>query len=188
MSPSRLFPALVLAAAVAASGSVLAAEPEAVATAAAAGAPPSVGEQIDNYLKTSPAAALPRDGASGVISGSEEPRKVHGVVDVTVGTGGYRSAYVRSDIPVGKSATVSIAVEDTQLGNRFGGHYGGQFAPGSRQSFALGLRFDDAALDPSGQRCRQAVGEDGIGMRRDPRIDGERLGSCPGTGAPPYPQ
>src|SRR5437879_7009894 len=169
MTPShRLLSTLILAAGFVASGPVLAAEPEAVATAAAAGAPPSVAEQIDNYLKTSPAAALPRDGASGVISGSEEPRKVHGVVDVTVGTGGYRSAYVRSDIPVGKSATVSIAVEDTQLGNRFGGHYGGQFAPGSRQRFALGLRFDDDALDPSGQRCRQAAGGDGIGMPRAP--------------------
>ncbi|MDB5427361.1 MAG: hypothetical protein JWR47_1933 [Phenylobacterium sp.] len=185
LSP-RLLPALILAAAFAASGPVLAAEPEAVATAAAAGAPPSVAEQIDNYLKTSPAAALPKDGASGVISGSEEPRKVHGVADVSVGTGGYRSAYVRSDFPVGKTGTVSIAVEDTQFGNRFGGRYGGQFAPGSRQSFALGLRFD-GALDPSDCRRRQA-GDDGPDGRFDPRLDGQRLQSCRSADALRSPQ
>ena len=187
MSPSRLFPALVLAAAVAASGPVLAAEPEAVATAAAAGAPPSVAEQIDNYLKTSPVAKLPADGAAGVTSG-DEPRKVHGMVDVSVGTGGYRSAYVRTDIPLGQSGTASIAFGETRFGNQFGGRYGGQFAPGARQSFGLGLRFDDAALDPSSLRCRQAAGEDGFGVRRDARIDGDRLGSCPGSGMPTYPQ
>lgn len=181
MIPPRLFPALVLAAAVAASGPVLAAEPEAVATAAAADAPPSVAEQIDNYLKTSPA-VLPKDGASGVTAGSEEPRKVHGVVDVSVGTGGYRSAYVRSDIPVGKTGTVSIAVEDTRYGNR-----SGRFAEYGRQSLGLGLRFDGAALDPAGCRRRQA-GEDAPDLRFDPRVDGQHLQSCPSADAPRYPQ
>jgi hypothetical protein len=172
MIPSRLFPALVLAAGLATSNAVLAAEPEAVATATTAGAPPSVAEQIDNYLKTSPAAALPKDGANGVTSGSEEPRKVHGVVDVTVGTGGYRSAYVRSDMPVGKTGTLSIAVEDTQGGNR----YGGRFAQYGRQSLGLGLRFD-GALDPADCRRRQSA-VDAPDLRFDPRMGGEQPQSC----------
>ena len=183
----RLFPALALAAAFAVAGSARAAEPEVVATGAATGAPPSVADQIDTYLKTSPAAKLPNDGAAGVTPGSE-PRKIHGVVDVTVGTGGYRSAYVQTEVPVGKNGTASFAFGETQFGNRFGGRYGGPFVPGARQSFGLGLRFDDAALDPSSLRCRQAGGEDGLGVRRDPRIEGERLGSCPGAGMLAYPQ
>jgi hypothetical protein len=203
----RLLPALALLAAIAGAGSALAAESEVVATAPATGAPanapdvaptasatgaaPSVADQIDAYLKTSPAAKLPSEGAAGVTPG-DEPRKVHGMVDVSVGTGGYRSAYVRTDIPIGKNGTASIAFGETQFGNRFGnqfaGRYGGQFAPGVRQSFGLGLRFDDAALDPSSLRCRQAAGEDGLGVRRDPRIDGERLGSCTGAGMSAYPQ
>nr|MEA2798428.1 hypothetical protein [Phenylobacterium sp.] len=202
-STGRMLPALALAAAFAVAGSALAAEPEVVATAAATGAPPSapevvptaagtgappsVADQIDSYLKTSPAAKLPNDGAAGVTPGSE-PRKVHGMVDVSVGTGGYRSAYVQTEVPIGKNATATFAFGETQFGNRFAGRYGGQFAPGVRQSFGLGLRFDDAALDPSSLRCRQAAGEDGLGVRRDPRLDGDRLGSCPGAGMPSYPQ
>jgi hypothetical protein len=182
MTPSlRLVPALILAAAFAAPGPVLAAEPEAVATAPAAGAPPSVAEQIDNYLKTSPAAVLPKDGAGGVTSGAEQPRKVHGVVDVAVGTGGYRSAYVRSDIPVGKTGTVSIAVGDTQYGNR----RGGRFAQYERQSLGLGLQFDGAP-DPAG--CRRQPGEDAPDLRFDPRMDGQRLRSCRSAEMPRSPQ
>jgi hypothetical protein len=199
----RLLPALALAAAFAASGSALAAEPEIVATAATTGGspsasevaptaaatagPPSVADQIETYLKTSPAAKLPSDGAAGVTPGSE-PRQIHGVVDVSAGTGGYRSAYVRSDIPIGQNGTASISFGETQFGNRFGGRYGSQFAPGGRQSFGLGLRFNDAALDPTSLRCRQAGGVDGFGVHRDPRIDGEPLGSCPGAGSSAYPQ
>ncbi len=192
MTPARrLLPALALAAAFALAGSARAAEPEVVTTGSATDAPPSVADQIDTYLKTSPAAKLPSDGAAGVTSGSE-PRKIHGMVDVAVGSGGYRSAYVQTEVPVGKNGTASFAFGQTQFGNRyggqFGGRYGGQFAPGARQSFGLGLRFDDAALDPSSLRCREAGGQDGPGVRRDPRIEGERLGSCPGAGTPPYPQ
>jgi hypothetical protein len=202
-SVGRLLPALALVAAFAVAESALAAEPEVVATAPATGAPPnapdvappaaatgaapSVADQIDAYLKSSPAAKLSGDAAAGVTPG-DEPRKIHGMVDVSAGTGGYRSAYVRTDIPIGQNGTVTIAFGQTQFGSRSGGRYIGQYGPGSRQSFALGLRFDDAALDPSGVRCRQAGLEDGLGVQRDPRIDGERLGSCPGAGLSAYPR
>ena len=121
----RLGPALVVAAALAAAAPTWAAEPEAVATAPAAttGAPPNpdIAAQIDTYLKTSPALVLPRDGPGGVTAG-DEPRKIHGLVDVAVGTNGYRSAYVRSDIPVGQTGTLSIAVGESRFKGRTGGY------------------------------------------------------------------
>lgn len=144
-----------------------------------AAADPGVAAQIDDYLKTSPAIVLPRDsGAAGITSGGEEPRQVHGVVDVAVGTHGYRSAYVRSDFPVGKTGTLSIAVQDTQFKGRFGGYgYGGGYGGYGDQTYrnqnvALGLAFGGAAQggDP---RCRDS------GMSRH-RIDPMLMGSGPG--------
>jgi hypothetical protein len=192
-----MLPAL-LAAALTTAGAAWAAEPEAVATAPAgtSGAPPaSVADQIDKYLRTSPALAPPKEGALGVTSGAEEPRKVHGVAEVAVGTNGYRSVYLRSDMPVGKTGTVSVAVGESKINGRaFGGYgggygYGGRFAGGERQSLGLGFNWGgDAALDPHDPRCRQA-GEDGPAARYDPRFEGGRPRACSvagaGTSAPP---
>jgi hypothetical protein len=134
---------------------------------------PGVAAQIDDYLKTSPAIQLPRDGGAAGITSSEEPRKVHGVVDVAVGTHGYRSAYVRSDFPVGKTGTLSIAVQDSQFkGRGYGYGYGGYgYGNGDQtyrnQNVALGLAFGGAQNgDP---RCRDS------GMTRhriDPMLTG----------------
>ena len=185
-------PALVLTATLAAAGASRAAEPETMATAPAAtsGAPPSanaasVADQIDTYLKTSPALALPKDGAAGV-TGAEEPRKVHGVVDVAVGTGGYRSAFVQSDIPVGKTGTLSIAVGQTHFDGRSRGGYGG-YAGGDRQTLALGFGLGGAALDPRDARCRR-TGEQGFDSGVDPQFDGGRLRGCRTAQAPSAPQ
>jgi hypothetical protein len=141
---------------------------------------PSVAAQIDDYLKTSPAIALPRDGAAGITSGGEdEPRKVHGVVDVAVGSHGYRSAYARSDIPLGKTGTLSIAVGETQgrgvygyggpYGYGYGGHgYGGYGSqPYRSQNLALGLAFGGAGQDANA-RCR----DPGSRHRIDPMLTG----------------
>jgi hypothetical protein len=146
---------------------------------------PSVAAQIDEYLKTSPAIALPRDDASGITSG-DEPRKVHGVVEVAVGNHGYRSAYVRSDFPVGKTGTLSIAVQDTRFNGRvgpygYGGYgYGGYGSePYRNQSVALGLAFGGAGRDSDG-RCRD------VGTRRhhiDPMLTGP-MGLGPGDDRP----
>ena len=45
------------------------------------------------------------------------PRQIHGQVSVSVGTGGYRSAYVSSVIPVGENGLLGIAVGETNYGN-----------------------------------------------------------------------
>lgn len=157
------------------------------AAAQPAAADPGVAAQIDDYLKTSPAIELPRDGGATGITSSEEPRKVHGVVDVAVGTHGYRSAYVRSDFPVGKTGTLSIAVEDSQFKGRGGygygygyGGYGGGYGDQTyrNQNLALGLAFGGAAQggDP---RCRDS------GMARH-RIDPMLMGPMGRPGDRPY--
>ena len=51
-------------------------------------------------------------------------RQVHGEASVTVGTGGYRSAYVSSLIPLGENGTLGIAVSQTDYGNNGGFGYG----------------------------------------------------------------
>jgi hypothetical protein len=196
----RLVPVLLTIAAFAASGLAQAAEPDpaaAVATqgaaspaapagpsaapqAATAPAPLTIGEQIDNYIRTSPAAVLPKDNAAGVVSG-DEPRQVHGMVDVAAGSNGYRSTFVASELPIGKTGTATIAVGETQFKGRFGGGYGGpgydRFGPQSSQSLALGLSLSGA--DPS---CRQAAQDGAVNL--DPRFGGGR--ACR-TATPPPP-
>ncbi|HZZ69550.1 MAG TPA: hypothetical protein VFE18_15360 [Phenylobacterium sp.] len=140
-----------------------------VATAPATAAPLSTAEQIDNYLKTSPTTALPQDSAAGVTS-SEEPRKIHGVVDVAAGSNGYRSAFVASELPVGKTATVTIAVGQTRFDGRTDGRFArDRLSGGGRQ--ALGLSFDGGG-DPTSLRCRQAAADGAVNL--DPRFGGGR--------------
>ena len=74
---------------------------------------PSVAEQIDEYLRTSPAAQID-EGVPGIVP--RDDRRVHGEVAVGIGTGGYRSIYMRSSVPVGDTGRVSVAIEDTRYG------------------------------------------------------------------------
>ena len=91
---------------------------EPVATASATPAPQAAtsmttAEQIDAYLKTSPTLDAKAPGeVHGVVA--RDDRKVHGVVSVGVGTGGYRSVYVETDMPVGVNGRVRLAFEDTK--------------------------------------------------------------------------
>ncbi len=171
------FPALLLAVALTGAGIAAAAEPEAVTTAPATmvggafGAVPiGVADQIDVYPQTSPAADLPIAPAAGVTSG-EVPRVVHGMVDVAVGSNGYRSAFVRSDLPIGKSGSVSIAVGETRFDGR------GRSGAATRQSLALGLTLGDTPLEPRDPRCRK-TGEDGSDMRLGSQLEGRHQRPC----------
>lgn len=106
----------------------LAAEPDAPVATAQPGPPPaSTAEQIDAFIKSSPARDARRqddDAVDGVVAG--EDRSPHGEISVGVGSGGYRSVYGRTEIPVGKNGRVSLAFEDTRNGYGFGrGWYGG---------------------------------------------------------------
>jgi hypothetical protein len=182
--------ALTAAAALFSAGAVLAAEaqPADAPVATASGPSRSVAEQIDQYLATSPAVELPPERAPGVIPSQEEyERQIHGEVSVAVGTGGYRSAYIRSDIPVGKNGTVSIALSETKNGRGYGGYgygYGGYgaygygpydglgYAPyGDSRSVGIGVFLPGgagatSALGPNGREHAAGCGRAGIGERR----------------------
>jgi len=125
---------------------VAAEQPAAETPVATATASPSVAEQIDAYLRSSPAAELPDAGAPEGVVSSTPDRRVHGEVAVGIGTHGYRSIYMRSDMPIGDSGMLSVAVQDTRGGGRFG-RYGGQ-------DLGIGLAFGGAANTlGSGHRC-----------------------------------
>ena len=133
-----------------------------------------IADQIDTYLKTSPA-LLPTDRAGGVTNG-DEPRKVHGEVAFAVGTGGYRSAYVRGDFPVGKSGTLSVAVSESR--------FKGRFDPVQRQRLGLGLNFTGAAPDGIEPWRRHAcLDQQRRSMDPTPGFDISSSLACPG----PYP-
>ena len=133
-----------------------------------------IADQIDTYLKTSPA-LLPTDRAGGVTNG-DEPRKVHGEVAFAVGTGGYRSAYVRGDFPVGQSGTLSVAVSESR--------FKGRFDPVQRQRLGLGLNFTGAAPDGIEPWRRHAcLDQQRRSMDPTPGFDISSSLACPG----PYP-
>ena len=143
---------------------------------------PGVAAQIDEYLKTSPAIELPKERAVGITPGADAPRQVHGVVDVEVGSHGYRSAYVRSDFPVGKTGTLSIAVQDTRFRDRGGYDYGEYGGYGTGQNVGVGLAFGGAARGDADRRCDSVRGDGGRRHRIDPMyagpLDGGRSYSC----------
>ncbi|MDP3661070.1 hypothetical protein [Phenylobacterium sp.] len=140
MSP-RIALALSVVAALA-SGPALAADD--APSVPASEAPSSVSDQIDAYLRSSPAIILPQDKAPGAVS-SATPRKVHGEVSVGVGSNGYRSLYARTDIPVGESSLLSVAIEKSSFDGRFG----------SRRIQGLGLSFasGDAVASSQDRSC-----------------------------------
>ena len=126
---------------------------ETVATASRTDASPpaatDTAAQVDRFIHKAPPVNLD-DGMPDGVTPQDEPRKIHGEVGATVGTGGYRSGYVSAVIPVGKTATVAVAVSETKFG-RHGGPgagYGGYGGYGDRQTLGLGLALGDAAQAP----------------------------------------
>jgi hypothetical protein len=139
-----------------------------VATASAAQAPPAAAAdtatQIEDFIRTAPAPVLDDGKPNGVTTSTEEPRKVHGEFGVAVGSGGYRSGYVVSVMPVGKTGTLTLAVSDTRTGKN-GGFYGGPgygyggprgFSPfgGERRTVGMSLALGEAAQDGCTARGR----------------------------------
>ena len=119
--------------------------------------PMTTSEQIDAYLRASP--TTPWQDAEALDRQEERPpRQVHGQVGVAVGTGGYRSAYGQSDIPVGRDGNLSVFVQRTQGGRGHGYGYGSGYRNGygygghSGQSLGLSLDFSGSAWAAD---CRQ---------------------------------
>lgn len=139
-----------------------------VATQDPTAAPPAAASdtatQIEDFIRRAPAPSLDDGKPNGVTNSADEPRKVHGEVGVAVGSGGYRSGYVVSVMPVGKTGTLSLAVSDTNYG-KTGGYYGGPgygyggprgFSPfgGERRTVGMSLALGDAAQDGCKARGR----------------------------------
>lgn len=157
------------------SGLASTAAAEAQATAPAA-APLTTEQQIDAYLRTSPTLSLPSEDEIDALQ-EERERKVHGEVGVAVGSHGYREVYARSDFPVGKTGTLSLAVRDSRFKGRFGAH--------DRQSLGFGLSRGGEAAGPSecGWRMHHDAPEPGRGEGRRCEVEPiHRLGPAPSGG------
>lgn len=124
---------------------------EAVTTAGSAGAPPPVVDtaaQVESFIHKAPPVNLD-DGTPDGVTAQEEPRRIHGEVGVSVGTGGYRSGYVTAVMPVGKTGTLAVAVSETKFGRHGGPGWTGGYAPyGERQALGLSLALGDTVRAP----------------------------------------
>ena len=105
-----------------------AAEPAAPAVAAPPAETLDTAEQIKRWLADSPAAATPEE-AYGEGVRLPRDRQIHGEVGVAVGTGGYRSGYITSVMPIGESGTLALTIGQEKNGvwhywNRAGRPYG----------------------------------------------------------------
>ena len=111
----------------------------AAAVTVAPSRPMTTQEQVDAWLAP-PQAVDPayRDAAEAP---DGEARKIHGVVSATVGTGGYRSAYVSTLIPLGETATLGLAVGQTDYGKnpRYVPGYGADYGYGYGRGLDSGL-------------------------------------------------
>jgi len=110
-------------------------------TATGTSRPLTTDEQIKAWISDAP--KLDRASATDA-DASLAPRQVHGSAGVSVGSGGYSSAYVASEIPLGKTGTLGIAVSQTDYGNGLSRHgrgygYGYGWPRGRSQSVAVSL-------------------------------------------------
>ena len=154
--------ALAFAAALLAGPALAADEPVATAPRAPAPEAMSTAQQIDDFIRTSPAVS---SNAAGEVDGvvPRDDRKVHGVVEVGVGTGGYRSVYVRTDVPLGRNGRASLAFEDTKYGRHapyryYGGGPLGLAGPVDRQRCDLEEMSAARPLDVLGGPHGRCVG------------------------------
>ena len=146
---------LALAAALVAAPA-LAAEDPAGPTATAPVA--STADQIEAFLHDSPVTQLPADSEPVGVTSADASRQPHGVVSVGVGTHGYRSVYMRSDLPIGRTGMLSVAIGDTRFNGGGYGRYGGYGGYGGwdQRSVGVSLSAGGAAGYADGCRGRMA--------------------------------
>ena len=92
----------------------------AAAEPATPAAPPAetldTAEQIKRWLADSPAAGREETYGEGVRLPRD--RQIHGEVGVAVGTGGYRSGYITSVMPIGETGTLALTIGQEKNGYR----------------------------------------------------------------------
>jgi len=126
--------------------------------------PLSTNEQIEAFIRSSPPEPW-RNDAPLAADDIDPKRDVHGQMGVAIGSGGYRSAFVQSDIPIGRTGLLSVVVQETRSDRTYGYHGG----YGDRRSLGLSLYLGGAGpLKPcrgrdGALRDRSGVGHDGRG-------------------------
>lgn len=93
-----------------------AAEPAAAAVTAPPAETLDTAEQIKRWLADSPAAGPEETYGEGVRLPRD--RQIHGEVGVAVGTGGYRSGYINSVMPIGETGTLALTIGQEKNGYR----------------------------------------------------------------------
>ncbi|WP_031235728.1 hypothetical protein [Asticcacaulis sp. AC402] len=130
--------------------------------------PITTDEQIIAWLNHAPRTAYEdRANALWPDRDAEGKRKVHGGAGVSIGTGGYRSGYVYTLIPIGDDGTLGLSYSQTDYGKNAGwgyegydgypgygdpGQYGHGYGRrgGTSQSFGLSLDLSGSSRDASG--------------------------------------
>ena len=95
--------------------------------------------QIQRWLTDSPMNADDRDGQ--MLDLRREDRQMHGEVGVAVGTGGYRSAYITSVMPLGDKGTLALSVGQEKNAR---GYYRGAYGYPFGEPLGYGLPGYDA--------------------------------------------
>ena len=93
-----------------------AAEPAAPAVTVPPAETLDTAEQIKRWLADSPAAGREETYGEGVRLPRD--RQIHGEVGVAVGTGGYRSGYITSVMPIGETGTLALTIGQEKNGYR----------------------------------------------------------------------
>jgi hypothetical protein len=127
-----------------------AAAPDALtAVTTSAPRPLTTQEQIAAFIAANAQAGDAPRGVLPVEHDEDGRRKIHGSMGVSVGTGGYRSAYASALIPVGESTTIGVAVSKTDFGKH--GWYGDPALGAYGHSFGYGRGY---GYGPSFSRVR----------------------------------
>ena len=152
--------------------------PQAAPAAATPPRAPTAQEQIAAFIAANPNPEI-EDGPRGLVPADRDEdgkRKVHGSMGVSVGTGGYRSAYATALIPVGENTTVGVAVSKTNYGKHGGWYdpyydgigYGYGYGPGygrarggERQSVALSVMSGGRERADTPEGCAPGFRADG---------------------------
>lgn len=139
--------------------------------------PMTTQEQIAAFIAANPNPEI-EDAPRGLLPAGVDPdgkRRIHGEMGVSIGTGGYRSAYASALIPVGETTTIGVAVAKTDFGDA-GGWYGGPYLDGydhgyggprawrrggERQSLALSVMTGGRERDAVPEGCAPGFRADG---------------------------
>lgn len=146
-----------------------------VATANGTSSAPTTREQIDAYL----APSADRGESDGDIDTMIEdgPRRIHGVVELSVGTGGYRSGGVAAVVPIGERSSLALSYRQTESDNgyAYGAPYG--YDELDRRPLTMDVWPDESAMtagcstrfrNDAGYREGSLLGRTGRGADRCP--------------------